>query len=218
MADIKVFERVALTIEKLLGDKNSNAKASKGINLSTLILNASKASNEGAFRQLARIQRLLPQEERKGSRHPQKDFGGDLLSADGMLRTSSTSPWETPAFYPYALDAEPWNSNAFHTNKEMSPWADVILPGVCNVTGVYVENKTPAACYRARQVPIEILVSEDGNNWESILVDKTTRDIYRADVSNKPRKAKYIRVRRIPEVRDDVFHLNKILVYGKRLY
>jgi hypothetical protein len=217
MADVKMFDRIAKMIEKFLADKKI-VGTQKGIDFGALILKASQSGNEEVFRQLSRLQRMIHNENRKGDSYPEKDFGGVLLSVDGTLRTSSTSRWETPAFYPYALDSLPWKENAFHTDKEKSPWAEVVLPGVCDVMGVVVENKTPSDYYRSRQYPIEILVSEDGKNYETILTDSTKRDTYRVSVKNKPRKAKYIKVRRTPDAKDDVFHLNKILVYGKRLY
>lgn len=62
------------------------------------------------------------------------------------------------------------------------------------------------------------LVGEDGETWRSVFTDSRNRDVYRVDLSAAPVKAKYVRVRRTPGAKDEFFHLNKILVYGVKLY
>ena len=54
--------------------------------------------------------------------------------------------------------------------------------------------------------------------WQTVFTDKKVRNEYRVDLGNKKTRAKFIRVRRTPGAKDEVFHLNKILVYGDRLY
>ena len=140
---------------------------------------------------------------------------GVLVSADAMLRTSSTSRWERPASYPLGLDALPLSGNAFHTDKEKEPWAMVVLAGECRVRGVLVAN--PGGC-RGRQPPIEVQLSGDGKEWRTVFSDDAVRTEYRVDLGDKSVVAKFVRVRRVPGAREDFFHLNKILVYGDRMY
>ena len=140
------------------------------------------------------------------------------MSADGMLQTSSTSVWDHPGCYVFALDESAFLDNAFHTRKERSPWGMVVLPGECIVRGVLVVNKTPGKVYRSRQAPIEVQLSEDGKEWMSVFTDKEVRDEYRIDLTGQKVKGRFVRVRRTPGAKDEVFHLNKILVYGDRLY
>ena len=44
------------------------------------------------------------------------------------------------------------------------------------------------------------------------------RDTYRIDLRMTAPRARYVRIRRVPDAKDDVYHLNKLLVYGKKLY
>ena len=134
-----------------------------------------------------------------------------------MLRTSSTSRWDVPARYTRCIDATPKNGNGFHTSKETAPWATVVLPGPANVCGVVVENNALGP-YNARQMPLEVHVSEDGETWHSVFHDDQLRETYKVDLRKTPCRARQVRVRRQPGVKDEVFHLGKILVYGRKLY
>lgn len=179
---------------------------------------ASKSGNPAAFRQAAALAEKISPRERKGKRYPERDFGGTVVSADAMLSTSSTCSDDAPSSYPFATDALPWDGNAFLVDWESSPWAMVTLAGECRVRGVLVVNRNPNVGRRRRQVPIEIQVSADGKEWNTVLSDDKVRDEYRADLGEKPAVAKYVRVRRVPGAKKDYFHLNKIIVYGDKLY
>ena len=209
IADAGRFGRFAELLGRLSGGNGQN------IDFGRIILAASKAGNFAAFRQMAELQAKVSPLKRQGKGYPEKDFGGVLVSADAMLRTSSTSCWERPASYPLGLDALPLSGNAFHTDKEKEPWAMVVLAGECRVRGVLVAN--PGG-YRGRQPPIEVQLSGDGKEWRTVFSDDAVRTEYRVDLGDKSVVAKFVRVRRVPGAREDFFHLNKILVYGDRMY
>ena len=190
----------------------------QGINLSGLILAASRKGNIAAFRQLAAIQDKISPVKRTGKSYPMLDFGAKLLSADGLISGSTTSPWDRPALYPRAIDDSPPDGNILHTNKEKSPWAMVILPGESVIKGVVVENKCPYLRYRNRMVPLEIQISADGADWTTVYEDGELRETYRADLRGNAGLARRIRVRRKPDAKDDCFHVTKILVYGDKMY
>ena len=209
IADAGRFGRLAELLGRLSGGNGQN------IDFGRIILAASKAGNFAAFRQMAELQSKVSPLKREGKGYPEKDFGGVLVSADAMLRTSSTSRWDWPASYPLGLDALPLSGNAFHTDKEKEPWAMVVLAGECRVRGVLVAN--PGG-YRGRQPPIEVQLSGDGKEWRTVFSDDAVRTEYRVDLGDKSVVAKFVRVRRVPGAREDFFHLNKILVYGDRMY
>ena len=209
IADAGRFGRLAELLGRLSGGNGQN------IDFGRIILAASKAGNFAAFRQMAELQAKVSPLKRQGKGYPEKDFGGVLVSADAMLRTSSTSRWDWPASYPLGLDALPLSGNAFHTDKEKEPWAMVVLAGECRVRGVLVAN--PGG-YRGRQPPIEVQLSGDGKEWRTVFSDDAVRTEYRVDLGDKSVVAKFVRVRRVPGAREDFFHLNKILVYGDKLY
>ena len=93
----------------------------------------------------------------------------------------------------------------------------VTLRGPVEVRGVLVENNG-AGQNRHRQVPIEVELSEDGETWRNVYRSEEIRPVYRVDLRSAPVRAKYVRVRRTPGAKDEFFHLNKILVYGRKLY
>jgi hypothetical protein len=170
-----------------------------------------------AFRQLAQLQDKLDPVARTGNAYPEKDFGGILLSSEGMLQTSSTSNWDVPARYTRCLDSTQSAGNSFHTDKEKSPWANVVLPGPADVCGIVVANDAGAQ-NRSRQVPLEVQVSEDGEQWKTVFRADDVRDAYRVDLRSSAPRARQVRVRRTPDAKEDFFHLGKILVYGRKLY
>ena len=187
------------------------------LDFAPLILGASKAGNMTAFRQLAKLQDRMEPAPSVGKSYPATDFGAAILSSEGMLRTSSTSQWDRPSRYARCIDSSPCDGNGFHTGKEKSPWAVVVLPGPAEIHGVVAENNSTGH-NAARQTPIEVQLSEDGESWQTVFRDGEARRTYRADLRRSPRRALMVRVRRAPDAKDEVFHLGKIVVYGRRLY
>ena len=61
-------------------------------------------------------------------------------------------------------------------------------------------------------------ISEDGETWRSVFRDDQLRETYKVDLRKAPCRARQVRVRRQPGVKNEVFHLGKILVYGRKLY
>ena len=131
--------------------------------------------------------------------------------------TSSTSSWDVPSRYARCIDASPAEGNGFHTGKEKSPWAVVVLPGPADVSGILVENNARGG-NASRQVPLEIQVSEDGDDWQTVLRDDEVRETYKANMRARPVRCRKVRVRRAPDEKEEFFHLGKILVYGRKLY
>jgi hypothetical protein len=205
---------------KIIGDVMSE-KAASGqkakLDFAPLILAASQSGNLDSFRQIASLQDRLEPYTGNGKPHPESDFGGKLVSSEGMLSTSSTSQWDHPENYARGIDATPVSGNIFHTGREKSPWAMVTLRGPTEVRGVLVENNG-AGQNRHRQVPIEVEVSEDGETWRNVFRDAEIRPEYRVDLRSLAPRARYVRVRRTADAKEEFFHLNKILVYGKKLY
>ena len=209
------FERLSGLIARFSG---GDGKGGRTADFGGLILAASKSGNPATFRRMAALAEKIAPHPRKGKSYPEQDFGGVLVSADALLSTSSTCTRDDPSAYPFATDALPCSGNAFHTDWEKSPWAMVTLVGECRVRGILVVNANPVASRRGRQVPLEVQVSADGKEWDTVLSDEKKRDEYRVDLGEKPTVARFVRVRRVPGARAEVFHLNKILVYGDKLY
>ncbi len=210
-------ERMSRFTKAILSFTEKGGENKPAIDFGKLILSASQSENIMAFRQFADVQEKLNPSKVNGKPYPESDFGGVLVSADGLLKTSSLHRWQSPTTYPKALNAAFFTGNAFHTNRENAPWATVVLAGPCTIRGVLIENKTSVGC-RPRQVPIEVQISENGNDWVTVYTDSTVRDTYRVELGDKAARAKYVRVRRTPDSKNEFFHLSKILVYGNKLY
>ena len=220
-AYMKTPEGVAEFVKCLGEVLDAKAKESGGgkpkLDFRPLILAASRSGNLDAFRQMAALQARLAPDEQKGRRYPKSDFGGELLGAEGMLRTSTTSRWDDPSRYALAIDDSPCGGNGFHTAKEKAPWAQVTLPGPTAVKGVVVENRA-GGHNGTRQVPLYVDVSEDGETWRRVRVEAEAKGTYRIDLRAEAPRALHVRVGRVADAKDEVFHLNKILVYGAKLY
>ena len=204
------------TLGEVVAEKAKDG-AGSALDFNPLMLGASKSDNLEAFRQIALLQDKLEPYKGNGKPYPTSDFGGQLVSAEGLLKTSSTSGWDKPKNYARCIDATPCGENGFHTAKEKSPWAVVMLPGPVAVCGVVAENKAGWQ-NRHRQAPLELQISEDGSEWTTVHRDDQVRDSYRIDLRSSAPRARYVRIRRVPDAKDEVYHLNKLLVYGKKLY
>ena len=204
------------TLGEVVAEKAKDG-AGSALDFNPLMLGASKSDNLEAFRQIALLQDKLEPYKGNGKPYPTSDFGGLLVSAEGLLKTSSTSGWDKPKNYARCIDATPCGENGFHTAKEKSPWAVVMLPGPVAVCGVVAENKAGWQ-NRHRQAPLELQISEDGSEWTTVHRDDQVRDTYRIDLRSSAPRARYVRIRRVPDAKDEVYHLNKLLVYGKKLY
>lgn len=189
------------------------------LDYSGMISSASQSGDITTFKQIYKLMdKLNPQEAAKpnGKSFPKQDYGGELLSEDGLLQISNTCGYDSPTRYRNALNAEDFaDASAFHTDKTKEPWAQVMLPGESSIMGVTVVDRTGG--YNAtRQVPMEISISSDGVAWEQVGSAKEPKGEYKFNVGGK--KAKYVRVARTKDAKEEVFHLHKILVYGKKLY
>ncbi len=216
MGDGGNSEAFMRTLKEMVAERDKSGQKTE-LDFNPLILAASRAGNLGAFRQLASLQERLDPQKKKGQKYASVDFGTPLLSGDGLLKTSTTSRWEQPRRYASGIDESPCDGNAFHTEKEKSPWAVVTLPGPAEICGVVAENRC-AAQNQGRQVPLEVQVSEDGDSWHTVHTDAEVRTTYRVDLRARAPRARYVRVRRTPEAKNEFFHLSKILVYGRKLY
>ena len=209
-------------LNEAIAAKTKNQKGGGGVggrmDFGPMLLAASRNGNVDAFRNIVKLQaKFSPLPKANGSPYPAKDFGGDLLSKGGLLQTSSTCGHDHPANYPMAIDDSPCGEGAFHTDSEEAPWAAVKLGGPTNVKGVVIENRFGNG-NNGRQVPLVVEISDDGKSWQEVFSTDVKQDTYRVDLRGSPNTVHYVRVGRKAGARKDFFHLNKILVYGTKLY
>jgi hypothetical protein len=219
LKDAARAEEFVKTVERVCG---RGRPGGAGIDCRGMMAAAVKSRDFAVFRTVAGLFERLNPVDPRAPRYPESDFGGRLLSAGGMLTTSSTCNWDKPELYARAIDStrspnprHPNDRGTFHTKKETEPWAMVELPGDAQVTGVFLLNESGQNS--ARQVPFDVMVSEDGKTWTNVYHTDKVEHAYHIPVSPS-RRARYVRVARVPGAKEDFFHFGKILVYGRRLY
>ena len=216
----KIYMRGPENSKRFLAAVEKSAKESgASLDFSAMALEASKSADIAMFKQVfGLMERISLQKvpEKTGHSWPTEAYGGVLLSADGMLKTSSTSQWDDPTFYKSVLEAEEvkGSGQCFHTDKEEHPWGCVMLPGSSDITGITIVNSGTCVW---RQNPIEIWLSEDGENFAKVYQSEEKLNEWKC-AFDTPKKAKYVMVCRREKAKNDYFHLKKILVYGKKLY
>ena len=200
------------TLSNLLKSKGAKAGDNVENYVKNSILEASQADNMEAFKSLTQLVRSLAPAQ---NRAPQNvDFTDlPLLSADGMLRISSTSQWDHPEAYLDVIDGKS-ATQSFHTGKEKTPWASVRLPGEAMVGAVFIENV--AGQNSGRCLPFKIEVSEDQKTWIAV-GEKITARQNEYKITFPPVKARYVRVIREGDS-PDFLHFRKLMVFGKKLY
>ncbi len=208
LGDDAFAKRYVAAIEGLLKDTGADGNA-LGKYIREAIREASSAGNPEAFHALCDLQDALAPTNRA---YLDAKLPGTLLSARGLLRLSSTSSWDHPEAYRAVIDGLTPAGN-FHTSNEKTPWAEVVLPGMAEVSGVWLMNRGDQN--NGRLPPFAIEISEDGKTWREVARDDQTRDTYTFTFA--PAKAKHVRV--ICHPKDKTYlHLRKFCVFGKKLY
>ncbi len=195
-------------------------KTGRELDYRGMIVKASQSEDLQMFKQVyALLDKLSPKLvlKRGGKDYPKVDYGQPLLSQDGMLKISSTSSWDTPIAYRQVIEAADFEGgNGFHTGKETAPWAEVILKGDTEVTGITIVN-SGGGQNGSRQVPLEVSVSKDGKTFTKVWESDQVQNEWKVALPS-PHTARYVRVGRKADAKKEVFHLHKILVYGRKLY
>ena len=226
----KLAEKFANTLRYMKGKTNreladayKNAKDAKP-DLGFFIATAEKSGNLAAFRQFAAMQDNVGKPV-PGQRFKDRDFSGELLSAEGMLSLSTETLFDTPTRHPSTIDTSLVKDHTFSADsREERPWAMVTLAGPCKLKGVVVVNRHPDRAIRELQIPFDVEISEDNVGWTKVFSADKLMETYRFEFQfGKYPHARYVRVRRRRDMdgrreSKDSFGLSKILVYGDKLY
>ncbi len=174
---------------------------------------ASNAESMNAYHALCDLQDRLSPATRNAMTF--EGINAPLLSDKGLLKISTPSSWDHANVYRHVTDGLDANGSNFHTNREKNPWTEVVLPGMAEVSAIYVQN-TPGN--QERLVPFVIEVSADGKAWTQVASSETAKWSYTFTFA--PVKGKYVRLTCKPKNPDDTtfLHLQKFCVFGKKLY
>ena len=148
-------------------------------------------------------------------------FPGVLLSKDALLQTSSACQYDRPLTYPAVL-AGP-GPGYFDTNNEPKPWAQVVLAGDAEISGIILVNRyelPPANEEFLWAAPLKVQSSPDGKTWTDVATCDKADLVMRIDLAGKVPRARYLRIER--QITDPAkpprLHFRNFLVYGKKLY
>ncbi len=147
-------------------------------------------------------------------------FPGTLLSATGMLQTSSVS-YDKPLSYGQVLESG--ELGYFDTANEAKPWAQVVLAGEGELSGVVLVDRYEFAPEKPWDVPLKVETSTDGKAWTEVALFEQAQDVYRVDLQGKALRAKFVRIERQPgpdgaKPNTGRLHMRNFLVYGRKLY
>lgn len=220
----KFAEKFANSMRGKKGSAKIVTAARKGKpDLGSFIKEAERSGDVAAFRYFATMQEKVGAPI-TGTRFKDRDFNGVLVSAEGMLTLSKSSPGDNASIHPRTIDDSPAKEFTFCTEKEDEPWAMVTLAGPCELRGIVLINRSSNEELCKQQVPLEVEISEDNSSWTKVFSDDRVRKRYSFEFQfGKYPKARYVRIRRAAitdgkRERKTCFRLSKILVYGKKLY
>ncbi|MEI7946750.1 MAG: discoidin domain-containing protein [bacterium] len=149
-------------------------------------------------------------------------FPGDVLSADGMLQTSSAHTDDKPLAYRQLMTGG--FGGWFDTASDKKPWAQVQLLGEGELEGIILVGRYeyPANHKSYKEAPLKISVSLDNKTWTEVASFDKDEIVFRVDLQKRDLKARYVRAERVPVAADakpfERFSLRGFFVYGKKLY
>ena len=142
-----------------------------------------------------------------------------LVSTDALVKTSSSSQWDSPKPYSGLIDGSSEREFAFHTSSGKKEWVMLDLKKTYNLSEISIVNRKSTAFHnRARNMKVQI--SQDGKAWNTVYVLKRPRAVYRLKYKvgkNDSKNINDIKARYLRLVIDNnnALHLSKIRVYGE---
>lgn len=205
---------------KLVGA--SSIKHKRELDYKGMIITAAQSGDLIMYNQVYKLlDKLAPQlaPKKAGKNYPESDYGDyPLISCDGLMRISKTGGYDTPILYRNVLNAEEFaGGNGFHTDKDEAPYVEIMLKGEAEIAGLTIVNSGNNG-NNARQVPLEVSVSGGDGNWTKVWSTNEVKDVWNVKLPKLTQAAKFVRVGRTSGAKTEVFHLHKVLVYGRKLY
>jgi hypothetical protein len=139
-------------------------------------------------------------------------FPGDLLTSGGLIIISSTCGWDHPENHWGVIES---CGGGFHTESEVRPNAIVRLGKLGDLTGIVIHDSSGGQ-NSARQLPLMVSVSEDGQSWSRVFRTDKHQAMWRIPLEGQATRVQFIKVERDDD-RKEFFHLNAIHAYGRRL-
>ena len=206
--DPKMLKRFFATAAECTGSGMAGAIEDKGFWRQIYAMRG-VMEDRALFRRLASIRNEYDP-PRGSAVPPYRDFGRPLVSGDALVTVSSKGAGDAPEDRPRISDATAYDQSRrgiFATKKEKTPWVEVGFAGDAVVHGVSaVGDCRGLAVWTA---------GEDGA-WREVANVVADEKGLRADMTASPVPARKVRVGL--KNGEGTLSLNKVLVYGDRLY
>ncbi len=190
------------------GGKGSMSEGERERMLGQALLGAERMRDRSSFQAIGK---LLPDKFRQNRLPKWEPFPGKLVSAKGMIYTSSTCQHDYPAEHWGVLEP---TGGRFHTGSDKDAWVVVELPKMAYINGV-VTIAPNANLWRLKDMRVQYSETGRDDDWhEAGAMPKPAQwQVNRLDLQANPPRARFIRI--VRPGGPEVFHLNAIFVYGK---
>ncbi|MBR6576221.1 MAG: discoidin domain-containing protein, partial [Akkermansia sp.] len=169
-----------------------------------LMMSAAKSKDIATFQRLGA--NSADQVETPADMPELPEMPGKLLSADGLLATSSTCNHDSPVSHWGVIRP---SGGRFHTDKDENAWASVMMPKPGYVNGVVIVTN---GGNHQRLNNMVVQISDDGESWSTIKeLGECKQRVIRLDFQE--RLGRHVRILR--KGGPEYFHLNGIYVYGR---
>ena len=139
-------------------------------------------------------------------------FPGELPSAGGLIRLSTTSDWDSPESHAGVLELK---GGRLHTDAEVRPHVIVRLAKLSELFGMVIFD-TSTGYNATRIVPLKASVSEDGRNWQEVFRTDKAGGPWRVALDGNALRVAWVKIDRDDD-RREAFRLSAIHVYGRKL-
>ena len=205
--DGKARDEFAAMVAKFAGQDGNGAKIDwRGLFKKTKCLD-----NPASYRMMAGLRNEIDP-AKDGEAPKLEDYGARLVSQNAYFTMSSSGKGDAPEDYPRVCDASPVakdRKGLVVTKAAPGQWAQAEMPGDVVMSGVTVCGDTG---------PIEVLLSDDGQNWSKVADSENAADGLRIDFGSAKPQAKFVKLAAKTGGGDRAMSIKKILVYGKTLY
>lgn len=177
--------------------------------LRAALLAAATADNTDAFQALGKTTKPFVGE----TKTKVEAFSGDLLSSGGLLKLSSTCGHDAPESHWAVIEG--LDKGRCHTDSEVRPNVTARLGRLGEVSGIVVVNNPGQNI--VREFPMVVSVSENGKDWTQVARIAEPVGVVRVGLdAAQGKRVQYVRVGRDDD-RKEFFHLQNLLVYGRKL-
>ncbi|XP_060568288.1 uncharacterized protein LOC132726895 [Ruditapes philippinarum] len=135
---------------------------------------------------------------------------GKPASQSSKFKFDNNNEWTADKGNDGNADSDLFNNHCFHTDDNTSPWWEVDLQDIYDITQVNITNRQDAGTERAQNIEISI-AKENPGNWSMVAYKEGEMGPFMS-LKFDPVQARYVRV--TLRNKQTQFHLCEVEVYG----